>query len=181
MTKAATPKAPKKRAATPERPRGGEARRIADLVPAIGDAAFRKFGFVQSSIITRWPEIVGQRLAKATRPESLRFPPGGKANGTLAIGVSSAHAPMVQHLVPDIIARVNRFFGYAAVERVKLMQGAGQVSEKAPAAPSRTPVAGPLPVTPEAELSAITDPELRAVLEGLATSMGRAKALGKIS
>ena len=29
-----------------ERPRGGEARQIADLMPAIGRTAFRRFGFV---------------------------------------------------------------------------------------------------------------------------------------
>ena len=30
-----------------ERPRGGDARMISDLVPEIGRAAFRKFGFIQ--------------------------------------------------------------------------------------------------------------------------------------
>src|SRR3546814_16632213 len=44
-----------------ERPRGGEARAIADLVPDIGRTAFRKFGFVQSSVVSRWREIVGDR------------------------------------------------------------------------------------------------------------------------
>lgn len=204
MTKAATPpvadkptqaaskagKGDKKRrlkghAVAAERPRGGEARRIADLVPAIGDTAFRKFGFVQSSIITRWAEIVGARLALATRPVSLRFPPGAKSNGTLSVSVTSAHAPMVQHVLPDLIARVNQFFGYAAVARVKLVQGAVTAptpgaatiarAPSAPAAPHGTPAA------PQADLAAITDPELRAVLEGLASSLGRAKALGKIS
>lgn len=43
-----------------ERQRGGEARQIADLMPAIGRTAFRRFGFVQSSVVTRWPEIVGE-------------------------------------------------------------------------------------------------------------------------
>jgi hypothetical protein len=42
-----------------ERPRGGPAKPVAELVPQIGRAAFRRFGFVQSSVVTRWPEIVG--------------------------------------------------------------------------------------------------------------------------
>src|SRR3546814_7366068 len=55
-----------------ERPRGGEARAISDLVPEIGRTAFRKFGFVQSSVVSRWREIVGDRLAdrKSTRLNS---------------------------------------------------------------------------------------------------------------
>src|SRR3546814_9111181 len=39
----------KKAPASPyERPRGGEPSAIADLVPEIGRAAFRKFGFIRS-------------------------------------------------------------------------------------------------------------------------------------
>ena len=195
MTKASPPdvgKDGKKPAARPrraadkaapakERPRGGEARRVADLVPAIGNLAFRKFGFVQSSIITRWPEIVGPKLARVTSPESLRFPPGKKADGTLAITVGGAHATVVQHVVPDIIERVNRFFGYAAVARVRVNQG--QVRRQAP--PARLPLVEPDVVPPTVPLSpslnGIADPELRAVLEGLATSLARRDALPKIS
>lgn len=174
-------KAAAKATARPERPRGGEARRVADLVPAIGDMAFRKFGFVQSSIITRWPEIVGPKLARVTSPESLRFPQGKKADGTLSISVGSAHATVVQHVIPDIIERVNRFFGYAAVSRVRLNQG--QLRRAPP--PVRLPLVEPGAVAPtvpvSATLNSIADPELRAVLEGLATSLARRDALPKIS
>ena len=172
-------KAAAKATAKPERPRGGEARRVADLVPAIGDMAFRKFGFVQSSIITRWPEIVGPKLARVTSPESLRFPHGKKADGTLSISVGGAHAPIVQHVIPDIIERVNRFFGYAAVSRVKLSQG--QIKRAAPSVPSPAADAGVPTVAVSATLNAIADPELRAVLEGLASSLAKRDALPKIS
>ena len=164
----------------PERARGGEARRIADLIPAVGETAFRKFGFIQSSIVTRWPEIVGAKLAQVTAPESLRFPQGKKADGTLSITVGSAHAPIVQHVVPEIIARVNRFFGYAAVARVRLTQGSVR---RAPA-PVPLPVVDPaiaaatVPLSPT--LSAIADPELRSVLEGLASSLAKRDALPKV-
>ena len=42
------------------RPRGGGAKPISDLMPQIGRSAFRRFGFVQSSVVSRWPEIVGE-------------------------------------------------------------------------------------------------------------------------
>lgn len=181
MSAPANPRARKAAApARPERTRGGEARRIADLIPAVGDTAFRKFGFIQSSIVTRWPEIVGAKLARVTAPESLRFPQGKKADGTLSITVGSAHAPIVQHVVPDIIARVNRFFGYAAVARVRLSQGSVR---RAPA-PVPLPMVDPavaaatLPLSPT--LSAIADPELRSVLEGLASSLAKRDALPKV-
>lgn len=167
-------------AARPERARGGEARRIADLIPAVGDTAFRKFGFVQSSIITRWPEIVGAKLARVTAPESLRFPQGKKADGTLSITVGSAHAPVVQHVVPDIISRVNRFFGYAAVARVRLTQGTVRRAAAPAALPLAVAALAPATVPLSPTLSAIADPELRSVLEGLATSLAKRDALPKV-
>lgn len=105
---AKTVKAPKKPAkaapvAAPKpyrRPRGGEARAVSDLMPEIGRAAFRRFGFVQSSVVSRWSEIVGNRYAVISEPICIRFPIGKKAEGTLELIVEGAHAPMMQHVVP---------------------------------------------------------------------------------
>ncbi|CCA91478.1 MULTISPECIES: DUF721 domain-containing protein [unclassified Novosphingobium] len=153
-----------------ERPRGGQARAISDLMPEVGRTAFRRFGFVQSSVVTRWPEIVGARHARVCSPESIRFPPGEKSDGILQLVVLPAHAPMIQHVIPEIIDRVNRFFGYNAVARAKIRQGevkAPPASDRRSAPPSLKPV----PMELGESLRDIGDPELRAVLESLARSM----------
>jgi len=156
-----------------ERPRGGPARPVAELVPQIGRAAFRRFGFVQSSVVTRWPEIVGLRHAKVCAPESIRFPPGEKSDGILQLVVLPAHAPLIQHVIPEIIERVNRFFGYSAVVRVKLRQGAVQPQQATAARPDTAPPSlKPIPVELGDSLRDVGDPELRAVLESLARSLG---------
>lgn len=153
-----------------ERPRGGPARAIADLMPQIGRTAFRRFGFVQSSVVSRWPEIVGERYARVTAPESIRFPPGEKSEGILQLVVAPAQAPLIQHVIPEIIERVNRFFGYRAVARVKLRQG----EVKPPDAERRAPPPSlkPIPMELGDSLRDIGDPELRTVLEALARSLG---------
>lgn len=152
-----------------ERPRGGQARAIADLMPEIGRTAFRRFGFVQSSVVTRWPEIVGPHHAKICAPESIRFAPGEKSEGILQLVVVAAHAPLIQHVIPEIIERVNRFFGYNAVAKVKLRQGA----VTPPQAKDRTapPSLKPIPLELGESLRDIGDPELRQVLESLARSL----------
>jgi hypothetical protein len=162
-----------------ERPRVGAPRAIADLMPDIGRAAFRKFGFVQSSIVTRWAEIVGAHYAGISAPESIRFPVGQKAGGTLQLTVMSGHGPMVQHMLPDIVERVNRFFGYAAVTKVAIRQG-----DIRPVAAERRPPPRnlkPIPVELGDSLRDIGDPELRAVLESLAQGLANSSGLPKIN
>jgi hypothetical protein len=162
----------KKKAAKPrpyERPRGGPARQVADLVPQIGRAAFRRFGFVQASVVTRWPEIVGDRHAQVCSPESIRFPPGEKSDGIMQLVVLPAHAPLIQHVIPEIIERVNRFFGYRAVAKVKLRQGA--VNRPRDEGRTAPPSLKPIPMELGESLRDIGDPELRTVLESLARSV----------
>lgn len=157
--------------------RGGPARALADLLPQVGGAAFRKFGFVQSSVVSRWGEIVGARFAAVSVPESIRFPRGSKEGGTLHLLVRGAHAPMMQHIVPEIIERVNRFFGYAAVAKVSIRGG----ELPAKRAPAPAPELKPVPSELGDSLRAIADPELRAVLSalaaGVATSQGAPKVM----
>lgn len=154
-----------------ERPRGGATRPIGELMPEIGRTAFRKFGFIQSSVVTRWAEIVGTKHARVCAPESIRFPPGEKSGGILQLVVVAAHAPMIAHVEPEIIERVNRFFGYNAVTRIKLRQGAVKPppAEKGPVAP---PSLRPIPIELGESLRDIGDPELRTVLESLARNLG---------
>jgi len=148
-------------------PRSCRARAAGDLVGDIGGQSFRRFGFVQSSIVSRWSEIVGERYARVSSPESIRFPAGKRAAGVLTLLVDGAHAPLIQHLTPMIVDRVNRFFGYAAINRIVFRQG------KAPAPPATAgrPELRPVPKELGEGLREIADPELRQCLESLAAQI----------
>ena len=151
-----------------EAPRQSRARPLSEILPEVGGAAFRRFGFVQSAVVSRWPEIVGKRYAGVSSPESIRFPAGKKSDGVLTLAVEGAHAPMMQHIAPTLIERVNRFFGYPAVARVQIRQGAAQPrrAKPKPAAPAAFK-----PAELGDSLRAVGDPELRAVLESLAQGL----------
>ncbi len=152
-----------------KRPRGGSARAISDLMPDIGRAAFRRFGFVQSSVVTRWDEIVGDKYAAISCPETIRFPRGQKSGGILELTIEGAHATLMQHVIPEIIERVNRFFGYSAVNRVKIRQG--HVAKAKPLKTRAPPNLRPIPIELGENLRDIADPELHAVLESLAQTL----------
>jgi hypothetical protein len=166
------------RAPEPEAPRQNRSRAVSELLPAIGGAAFKRFGFVQSSIVSRWSEIVGPRWGGASVPESIRFPPGKKAEGVLTLTVRGAHAPMMQHIAPEIVERVNRFFGYAAVARIQIRQG--EIPTPVRRDPAPASARAPVPVELGQGLKGIADPELRAVLESLAAGVAASTGLPKI-
>jgi hypothetical protein len=157
-------KAMSKSKAPEDSPRSCRARAAGELVGDIGGQSFRRFGFVQHSIVSRWAEIVGERYARVSCPESIKFPAGKRAGGVLTLMVEGAHAPLIQHLTPMIVDRVNRFFGYAAINRIVFRQG----RPPAPAARPERPQLRPVPKELGEGLREIADPELRQCLESLA-------------
>jgi hypothetical protein len=148
-------------------PRSGRARSAGELIGDVGGQSFRRFGFVQHSIVSRWAEIVGERYSKVSCPESIKFPAGKKAGGVLTLLVDGAHAPLIQHLTPMIVDKVNRFFGYAAINRIVFRQG----KPPAPAPKQERPQLRPVPKELGEGLREIADPELRHCLESLAAQI----------
>jgi hypothetical protein len=111
-------------------------------------------------------------------PEAIRFAPGEKSGGILQLVVLPAHAPLIQHVIPEIVERVNRFFGYAAVARVKLRQGAVKPPH-AQGPRTAPPSLKPIPLELGDSLRDIGDPELRTVLESLARSLSANEEQGR--
>src|SRR3954451_9025174 len=167
----------KRKAQNDDSPRSCRTRSAGELVGNVGGRSFKRFGFVQSSIVSRWAEIVGERYAKASSPESIRFPTGKKGGGVLTLLVDGAHAPLIQHLTPMIVERVNRFFGYAAINRIVFRQG------KQPAAAPRPerPQLRPVPKELGEGIREIADPELRHCLESLAAQIAASSGPPSIS
>ena len=147
-------------------------RRVADLVPAIGGQAFRRFGFTQSVIVERWAEIVGERYARHSRPESLSLARGKTAGGVLKVAVSGAVAPMLAHVEPQIIERCNRLLGAGVVVRVQLRQADIDAPVRVIPPPSVE-----LSAETRSSLREIADPQLRASLESLAQALSATRGL----
>ena len=130
---------------------------------------FGKHGFAGGALVVDWPAIVGSAVASHTLPMRIRFPPKERAEGTLMIKVDSgAFALEVQHLEPLILERINGYFGWKAVARLKLMQGPlPDARGKSRSKPS--PSAQTLTPDLEARLAQVEDPDLREIL----TRLGR--------
>ncbi len=140
---------------------------------SIGKAAnkaLRQRGFAVAEVLTRWPAIVGEQLARHSSPERLTFPTGKPDGATLRLRVAAGFAPEVQHLAPLIIERLNTFYGYRAVDRLKIIQG-----PIPPPAAQPERVIPPLDQEGETQLAALTqgieDPRLRDAVARLGRSL----------
>lgn len=160
----------------PRPPRKGAGpRRLADLAVDAAGPALRRRGFQEPAVIRRWPEIVGAALAAHTLPERLARhrprDPEIPAEGVLHVRVASgALATELQHLAPVMVERINRFFGFKAVDSIRIHQGPLPPRSAAPARPTRS-VAPDRAAAIDAATDAVAAPELRDALRRLGRAL----------
>ena len=126
-----------------------------------------KRGFGEAEIILEWVAVVGEEMARDCLPVKLAFPKGERSDGTLHLRVVPAAALEIRHREPQILDRVNTFFGYNAVARLKLSQGPLPSGSGGRKEAPRLPPPSPAEASALAQrLDGIADPDLRAALEG---------------
>lgn len=133
---------------------------------------FRKRGFAEGHILANWPQIVGETIADYCAPERLVFPRrlregrGPEGGATLEIRVDGPIAVEIRHLEPQIIERINAYYGYQAVTRLKLTQGPLPPRPRARRRPMR-PLGGAERAALAQSLEPIAEPALKTALERL--------------
>jgi len=104
--------------------RGGGPRALATSLSAATKTAFGKRGFADGAILKYWPVIAGGHLADHSQPEKITYPTGAGDDGTLHLRLDSGSmATELLHLEPLLIERINGYFGFKAVARLKITQG----------------------------------------------------------
>jgi hypothetical protein len=140
----------------------------------------RKRGTATARLALEWTQIVGPDIARHSLPERLIGGAAGPAapksasqpaGGTLRLRVDGPLALELQHLAPQLIERINGYFGYPAVARLRIVQGP---------LPHRPTVSRPLLPAPlaadraralRAQVATVGDERLRAALERLGRSV----------
>jgi hypothetical protein len=116
-----------------------------------------------------WPAIIGPDWAMTAWPAAL-----GR-NGVLKLRTLPSAAIELQHCAPLLIERINLYFGRAAVTRLVLVQSTFPVVAEAPGLVACSLVSGDVrALEPDARLSGIADPGLRAALGRLANAVSAA-------
>ncbi len=111
--------------------RTGDLADMTSLLQPLAKKMLGKKAFVEADVMCSWREIVGEDMAVLSVPMKIDFGRFDRSNGTLWVEVASgAVALELQAKVKLIIEKVNTFFGYNAVEKIKIVQNPAVVADK---------------------------------------------------
>jgi hypothetical protein len=138
-----------------------------------------KHGFAEADVLLNWPAIAGAELAATCQPVKVSYGPQRTLGATLVVQASSARAPEIEMKGPMIVERVNQYYGYRAITRLRVTQSTGLGAAPAPGfteaqAAFTGPDAAPTPAEEAraAEMAAdIQSPGLRAALSRMGANV----------
>lgn len=146
---------------------------LAATLPKVTRTTLGRHGLAEGGLVADWGSIVGAEIAARSLPLRLAFSTGERRDGTLHVRVSGSLAIELQHLGPVIIDRINGYFGYGAVKRLKIMQG--PVPNPAEIPRLDITVDPDVAAAVDSEVTPIGDDELRRALAGFGRALrGRA-------
>jgi hypothetical protein len=157
------------RTGEPERRRSTAA--LSRLLNRLLAPAARRRGFAAVEVLEQWPQIVGQHLARRCHPVRLDFRRGSTTAGTLVLQAGGGAALELQHCAPQIIERVNDYFGFPAVGRLRLVQSPLHPAPRPPAPPPLRPLSPAEQAALAEEVAVVGDAGLGAALEALGRSI----------
>ena len=124
---------------------------VGKIITRVVKPVMRKRGFYDVDIISDWPFIVGSEWAKYSSPHKLAFNPKSRSSGVLHIRVSPGANVLIKHIEPEIIDRINTYFGFNAVKSLKILHSDVAIHDP-PVKPNKEEgVESPLPKIPDIE------------------------------
>ena len=100
---------------------------IGGAVTALLDPLLAKRSHVDAALALSWPELCGERMAGRTQPLKVTWPRRSGPDdpfepGVLVIACEGAAALDLQYGTSELIERINGFFGYSAIGRIRIEQ-----------------------------------------------------------
>ena len=95
-------------------------RTIGNSLPRSFSRILKKGGHNYSSIVSNWSELVGIKIAKICYPKTIKSNKELK-NGILELSVNHGNQLDVEYKKEEIIGKINLFFGYEFIKKIKIV------------------------------------------------------------
>jgi hypothetical protein len=104
-------------------PRFHKIQAISSLTRVLLKPLVDQFGAIYVGLLSNWPSIVGLKLAEISVVSSVKFQGANKTKGILFVRCVSSSIPFLQMQYPQILDKINRYFGYGAIEQIRFQGG----------------------------------------------------------
>ena len=150
---------------------------LSRLLTHLLSPAARKRGFAEVKVLEDWPRIVGAGMAKRCQPLRIEFARGAIAGGTLVLQAAGGAALELQHMGPQLIERINDYFGFRTVRQLRIVQMPLRRTPP-PAPPARRSLTADEELAVAAGIAEVGDEELGQALASLGRSIMARRAAG---
>ena len=146
-------------------------RSVSELVGEILEPVLARRTGMTLDLIAAWPDLVGEEFRETTLPEKIDWPRRINETdpfkpATLVIACESSSALFFQHELGVVLERINVFFGFEAIARIRIVQKPVLKPRQDTAVPVTSNSKDDL-ARLSAILDEISDPELKQTLEKL--------------
>lgn len=143
-------------------------RSVGTYVPKVTKNALRRHGFQLYNLLSDWTNIVGPTWGQTTCPQKIVLKP----YGILQVRVNSgATALLLKHAEPQILDRINSYFGYQAIRTLKYIQAPQSGISINTLKKKHQTKKGNQPVPLPKELECVSSDKLKQALAGLYQAM----------
>ncbi len=95
-------------------------KKASDFFDEILPISLKQKSFIYNNIFNNWKQIVGEDISCVTSPSHLKFAKNKFAEATLTIDIHEMLATEVELLTEKITQRINFFFGFNVIKKIKL-------------------------------------------------------------
>jgi hypothetical protein len=147
-------------------------RKVGLIIEGVTKPVFKAHGFANQKLITYWPQIVGESLARFTIPQKISFPPNQTRSGVLYIGVTNPGLSLeIQAQESRIVEKISTFFGYQAVTRIRINIARFNTKEEVLESAPKIALSHQEHKNIMQEIDSVNDAELKEKLKSLAASL----------
>ena len=145
---------------------------VAELVNDVLEPVIARRAGMTLDLLKAWSELAGPEFSRSTRPEKINWPRRAHEDdpfkpATLVIACDGSAALFFQHEQAAILERINIFFGFEAIGRIKIEQKPVKIETQSSIGKEETSLSSEDELRLEGMLDQIDDPELKDVLAKL--------------
>jgi hypothetical protein len=150
---------------------------ISEIANGLIDPILAKRAGINTMLLAGWDEIAGPDLAEYSQPEKIAWQRHARhvegedtfRPGTLTVACEGARALFLSHAQDELIKRVNGFFGFSAIDRIRIVQR--PISRHGERRPTITRLPDNEASRLDGMLAGVDDPRLKAALRKLGTGV----------